>query len=681
MAPRPEMASGTGSGRAYWPALDGVRGVAIGVVIAYHLGYLPGGWLGVDCFFILSGYLITTLLLAERRRTGGTALRSFWIRRARRLLPAVLLLLLFLSVYAWVGGPGLVGAQLRTPLLATLLYGANWQQVVGGHGYFAQFLAPSPLAHTCSLAIEEQYYLVWPLLLIALVFLAGRSRRVLVGAIGLLAAASAAWMGVAAHVYGANRAYLGTDTRAWELLIGAMAAVIWTAGGQSRHSRRWSAATVGAVAVSALAVADAGGPPAWIWSGGLVVIAAAMVVVIIGSLRAPTGFVARVLCLRPLVWLGVISYSLYLWHWPAIVLITGTTTGLSGPSLLIVRLVAMTGAACVSFFLVERPLRRADWTPWPRLALVPAALAVTAAMAVVATIPPTAALAAPVSPARPAAPPVASTPTRAEPPTAVVASRAPTADDPLRVWILGDSVMDNASLGVAAALQATHEVKVVENSAFGGWGLATDHGWPADARQVVATVHPEVVIGSWSWDDDLAFDDPGAYTEQLRSTIRLLLSPPMGVHVVVLLQFPQIGPATQITDPARRASVWLASVRHQAAWNRAAQAAAGSFPGQAFYLPTDGIFAPGGNFMTWHQTSTGAWIRARKLDNTHLCPYGAAELGALVEGDLATALRLGPMSPGWESGPWVHDGRYNDPVGTCPADQPPTQYRGVTVPT
>ena len=159
--------------RRYVPQFDGVRALAISAVVAYHLGYLRGGWVGVDVFFVLSGYLITSLLLANDRPPGN--LVAFWGRRARRLLPAVLVLLVALSVYAWAGGPGLVPAQLRAPALATLFYVANWQQIVAGHNYFAQYLSVSPLQQTWSLAIEEQYYLVWPLVL-AVVTAATRSR-------------------------------------------------------------------------------------------------------------------------------------------------------------------------------------------------------------------------------------------------------------------------------------------------------------------------------------------------------------------------------------------------------------------------------------------------------------------------------------------------------------------------
>ena len=223
--------------RRYVPQFDGVRALAISAVVAYHLGYLRGGWVGVDVFFVLSGYLITSLLLAADRGRGH--LVDFWGRRAKRLLPAVLVLLVALSLYAWAGGPGLVPAQLRAPSLATLFYVANWQQIIAGHADFARYLSVSPLQHTWSLAIEEQYYVVWPLVILGLTSVA-RSRRhrdpsqLLLVATVTLAVASAVWMGLAADWLGPNRAYLGTDTRAWELLLGGAAAMIWPPGSPLR---------------------------------------------------------------------------------------------------------------------------------------------------------------------------------------------------------------------------------------------------------------------------------------------------------------------------------------------------------------------------------------------------------------------------------------------------------------
>ncbi len=644
-------------------------------MIAFHLGYLPGGWIGVDIFFVLSGFLITTLLLSERARTGQVRLAAFWTRRARRLVPALLFLLFVLGVYALAGGPGVVPSQLRAPAVATLLYAANWQQLAAGHSYFAQFEAVNPLMHTWSLAIEEQYYLVWPLLFVGL-WLLGRRRsmRALVIGASALAVGSALWMGVAAHLLGPNRAYLGTDTRVWELLLGGLGAMALHHAGPARHPARWGAAAVLGVGGIALGTALGGGPPGWMWDGGLVVIATCTLVVIMGSLRHPGGLVARALALGPLRWLGVISYSLYLWHWPVIVLLTGQDTGLSGAALLACRLTAMIGAAWFSFVVVERPLRHAQWNRRWRRVLVPVGVVAVVGVVLGATVPPVAA-----STAKVAVAPV----TRAAvsvPPVALPAGRVVSATDPLRAWILGDSVMLDSAPGVTAALEATGDVSVVADSAFGGWGLSTDRTWATDIPRIIGQYHPEVVIGTWSWDDELAQQDPHAYLVELTQALRTILTPGDGVDLVVLLQFPQVGPNPYVIDPHLQAKAWAAQNAQQATWNTLARDAVGLFPGQALYVPTDQLFAPHDRFFTWTRTPTGAWIRARKLDNTHVCPYGAAELGALVVHDLTPLLGLGAMAPGWEIGNWVHDANFNDPPGACPDDQPPPGYVGLAVP-
>ena len=680
----------------YRPALDGIRALAVGAVVAYHLGYLPGGWLGVDVFFVLSGYLITTLLLRDHEQTGSVVGLRFWGRRAKRLLPAVFLLLVVLGVYAWEGGPGLVPAQLRSPALATFFYVANWQQLTGGQGYFAQFTAPTPLVHTWSLAIEEQYYVFWPFLLAAGVWLFGRRRgvtRPLVAATLLGAAASAAWMGVAAHVLSTNRAYLGTDTRAWELLLGGAAAMVWPAGGgamllrgrgggraAARHRTgpgTWAAAAGIGLAVVGAVTARAGGPPAWIWDGGLVAGGVGSAALIVGVMRAPRGPVARVLGLSPLAWLGRISYSLYLWHWPVIVLVNQSTTGLSGAGLVTVRVALMLAATCASYYLVETPLRRADWGSWRRRAVAPVGALATAAVVVMGTAAPVAAGGAAVSRA-PTGPEAG--PSLGPVPAALPAGRVPSPSDPLRVWIMGDSVMFDSSAGLTAALQATGRATVTANSSFGGWGLSTDHVWPSDAQRIINQYRPEVVIGTWSWDDELAAGDAAAYRARLEQAVRTILTPGDGVDLVVLLEYPPAGPSPIVPDPVLRAAKWKQQLQVQAAWNRVARSVTTAFPGHAAYLRTAPVFAPGGRVMTWMRLPGSTWIRARKLDNTHMCPYGAALFGSTVVTALERPLMLGGMAPGWETGAWTHDGRYNDPPGACPADQPPPGYTGTRLP-
>jgi peptidoglycan/LPS O-acetylase OafA/YrhL len=668
--------------RQHLPQLDGIRALAIAAVVAFHLGFLRGGWLGVDVFFVLSGYLITSILVADGRPIATVV--AFWGRRARRLLPAVLLLLIVLSLYAWIGGPGLVPAQLRNPALATLFYVANWQQIIAGHGYFAQFTAPSPLQHTWSLAIEEQYYLCWPLVLG--VMLAARSarprwpRHAVIGATLVLALASLIWMGVAAHLLGPNRAYLGTDTRAWELLLGGAAAMIWPPGEPVRARRRaWSVATVVGLVGVAVGASTANGPPWWIWDGGLGAIALCSMLLIVGSVRAPGGPVARALALRPVQWLGLISYSLYLWHWPAIVLMTADTTGLTGWQLLVARLAAMLAASCASFYLVERPLRRADWGALARRLRVPAAtmatagVLATAAVIVVGTVGPPEVAQATVSNAA-----VHKAVSTAQ--IGHVDVPAASRQDPVRVGIFGDSVMVDSSPGITAALQSTGEMSVVMNTAFPGWGLTRDRTWPADLRSTIAASRPQIMIGMWSWDDQLAQADPAAYRARLERAMRALLASGDGVELIVLLQFPQTGPNTTVADPAQREADWAHGQAQQVAWNEAAAEAVGVFPGHAVYLTTEQLFAPDGRFLTWMRTAQGSWVRARKLDNAHMCPYGAAAFGALLTEDFTPLLHLPAMKPGWEYGTWTSDPRYNDPPGACPDDQPPAGYRGDPVP-
>ena len=222
---------------AYQPALDGLRAVAVAAVIAYHLGYpwARGGYLGVDTFFVLSGYLITSLLLTEARAEGRIDLPTFWVRRARRLLPALLLVLAVIAIYGAWSTPTDAQAALRADGLFALFYSANWHFIADNNSYFDLFAAPSLLEHTWSLAIEEQFYLVWPLVVAACLRI-GRGRRTLVVVVATCAALGSAAL-MAALADDATRAYFGTDTRVHSLLIGALLAVLLARRANVQSSR------------------------------------------------------------------------------------------------------------------------------------------------------------------------------------------------------------------------------------------------------------------------------------------------------------------------------------------------------------------------------------------------------------------------------------------------------------
>jgi peptidoglycan/LPS O-acetylase OafA/YrhL len=379
------------------PALDGVRGLAVAAVLAFHGGVsaVAGGYLGVDAFFVLSGFLITSLLLTEHAGSGRIDLLAFWARRARRLLPAFLLLIaVVLPVSRWVLPPEELSA-LRADALAALAYVANWRLMDRGGGYFAQTATPSPLQHTWSLAIEEQFYLLWPLLVVVLLLATRRmdavGRRWLIVACCLAGVAtSTVTAAVLSFGADADRLYYGTDTRAAALLVGCALAAALTGRPRRRRPPRLlgAAALLGAVGTGWL-WATADGPPAWLYRGGLLVAALGVAAVIAHAVLSPASPTARALSLPPLTLLGRISYGVYLWHWPLFGWLNAERTGLTGVPLLTLRCAATLAIATVSYLAVERPLRQCRWARRPLLtpASASAAMAACAAVAVLVTVP------------------------------------------------------------------------------------------------------------------------------------------------------------------------------------------------------------------------------------------------------------------------------------------------------
>ena len=393
--PRPDSHPGTGRsgvrGLPHVPALDGVRAFAVLSVIGYHagVGALPGGLLGVDVFFVLSGFLITSLLLSEWTVSGRIDLARFWMRRARRLLPALLLVLLAVAVYGLVAAPPEQQAALRGDGLSTLVYVANWHFAFTGQGYFDLFAAPSPLLHMWSLAVEEQFYLLWPLIAI-LVLRRARTGRLMLGRVALVGAVSSAALMAVLHASGTDTSslYYGTHTRAAPLLIGAALATARPAGLRATGHRARTALQMsgglGAVVVL-WCFGNVDGRSPGLYNGGFLLLAVAVAAVLASVSGVPEGALARGLSWSPLRAIGTISYGLYLWHWPVVLVLTRASTGLSGLALLALRLAITFAVATLSYVLVERPIRTGTWRlPRPRLA-VPAVIAGVCAVVVVGT--------------------------------------------------------------------------------------------------------------------------------------------------------------------------------------------------------------------------------------------------------------------------------------------------------
>jgi peptidoglycan/LPS O-acetylase OafA/YrhL len=466
----------------YLPGVDGLRAVSVLAVFLFHAGVLDGGFIGVDVFFVISGFLITALAITEIERVGRLGLGAFWARRARRLLPALMLVCATVLVYSVIEG----GAALRRvgrDVTATILYVANWAQIGDGRDYFASYDAPPLLQHAWSLAVEEQFYLVWPLVLTVIVFVL-RGRRDLVrpavAAVAIVAAVAsvtaAFWLRSSDASLG--RLYFGTDTRAVGLAIGSIAGC-WVRPQRVsalKSSIRLDAVGVGGAIVLAVLMVQIDGTERWLYGPGLLAIALASLAVMVAAMG--TGTVARVLSAGPLVALGRVSYGFYLWHWPVIVVLDGDRTGLSGPVLGALWLSATAALTAFSWFVIERraPLPRRVEPRWAvayaliGVVLVWGALTATAIendrfrsaeftlpdvpVATTTTIaavetPPTSPDAAPMTST------TSTTSTTTTTTTLVVVPRRPLPEGrPLRVMIVGDSV----AMSLTSSNEETHDV-------------------------------------------------------------------------------------------------------------------------------------------------------------------------------------------------------------------------------
>jgi len=351
-------------------ALDGVRALAVAGVVLYHGGVsaLRGGFLGVDVFFVLSGFLITSLLVVELEHRGHLSLGRFYERRARRLLPALVLLIGLVTVYASVGVPHGSIPSLPGQVLGTMAYVGNWTLISGHATYFTLGLPPSPLQHTWSLAIEEQFYLLWPAILLGLWRLT--TKRTKLAAICCAGAAICAGVTAAQYLGNAsvNTLYFATQTHAVTMLLGAALSFFLL-----KHGGEGDASAFRLVPSRRRALVDALGVAAWLaviatflvvsgtgatlYLGGYVGFGLLVSVAIGATVATPDGWSSRVLSLGPVAYLGRISYGVYLFHFPLFLWIDRTATGLSGAPLLLVRVAAALAVATLSYYLVELPIR------------------------------------------------------------------------------------------------------------------------------------------------------------------------------------------------------------------------------------------------------------------------------------------------------------------------------------
>ncbi len=358
----------------YIPALDGLRSFAVLAVIFYHMGFswAIGGLLGVTMFFVLSGYLITGLLIVEFRTTKSIDLPNFWLRRVRRLVPAIITVIIVVAILCTIFNHVLL-TKMRPDVVPSLFFFSNWWQIFHNVSYFEAIGSPSPLQHFWSLAIEEQFYLIWPPLLFVL-FKIGVDEVPLRRGVLILAAASTLLM---AFMYSPetdpSRVYYGTDTRAFSLLIGAWLAFVWPAGtlteksgGNLTTSGRLLFDGVGAIAlIGVLAMcAFMEGYSPWLYRGGIF-LCSVLTAIVIAIIAHPVSMLGRFMALPPLVWIGKRSYGMYLWHYPILLLMTNpNATTDPHPLWLLLEFALIIVVSHLSYTFIENPIRHGAIGNW-----------------------------------------------------------------------------------------------------------------------------------------------------------------------------------------------------------------------------------------------------------------------------------------------------------------------------
>jgi len=612
--------------------LDGIRAFAVAAVLLFHGGVpgIGGGLLGVDVFFVLSGFLITCLLCGEYSRSATVRLGRFWAGRARRLLPALFILLLGVALYTWIFRSSLDVSSIRGDALATLFYVANWHFVLSGQSYFNQSTTPSPLLHMWSLSVEEQYYLIWPLIALFVLRLRGPRGVAWVALVG--SAASALLMGWMFEAgVSVDRLYYGTDTRAQALLVGSVLGAVASQRQWRVVTGDWVDTTTGRVLGGALGGAGAvfllwafhafNGQGSFLYHGGfyLVALAAGAVITAVTSWR--TSVLARFLSLRPLTYIGRISYGLYLYHWPLFLALDHAHTGLTGPALLSVRLAATFAVAVASFHLVEEPVRKGRLArTWPALVMALGAAAVSAVVIVAATVP----LASAAVPPAATIKGVGLSPSQRQALTAAHAF----GPDPVRFVLVGDSVAYTAAPGLWRDSVPRYGVKVYDGGVLGcdlslapsllggvvyrGKPGVNCGSWQSMWAKGVARIRPEVVgllIGRFELADHY-FDGQWMHVGQpvwdghlegeLEQAVSILTAG--GAHLIIYT-FPYIDPPIEQADGTPYPENEPSRVD---AWNQLLRQVAAKHPSSVTLVDLNRMLDPDGHFA---ETVDGVDVR------------------------------------------------------------------------
>jgi peptidoglycan/LPS O-acetylase OafA/YrhL len=639
--------SATGKDRIV--ALDGLRAVALLIIMGYHfgVGWLQGGFFSLDIFYVLSGYLITGLLVSEYRKRSAIKLSAFWLRRARRLLPALLIVLVAVTLMVRYAEPAGLYIDFRMSALSALFYFSNWWQIAASSNYFVATGATSPLTHTWSLAVEEQFYLIWPLVVLAVMglsrtFVRGIRNLLVLSVAGALASATEMALLYSPRA-NTTRLYFGTDTHAQSILIGAALACALTAvemrrGGQGMAPAARSRAArgilvllgvAGAAGTFTLTYLQSDGTSSFVYRGAFALSALSAMAIIIGAVCVPGGPIARALSLRPLVWLGTISYGAYLWHYPVYVYLDAARTGQTGLALLAIRFAATLGLAHTSYYLVERPIMTGTF--WRSLkAVVPAAAMMTATVAVIVVgtvVPATAAVK--VSRFRP-------TPTLHKPPLVVVLgdSTAYTLGFALVATAPAGTMVVNGGLfgcGLVIGTAVSNNPPTPELAMFPACNATTpvSRQWPAvDTRTVADTAPGDVVLfvaGTWEAQDILQNGrwrniEQRSYQRYILSQMRkaVVISTGHGAH----LDFATM-PALNSGASFHKSAFPEDASRRRLIYDSLIKRVAAEYPGKVGVLDYGAILSPHGIYTEFQDG-----VQIRTPDGIHTPSYAPGNVFA-----------------------------------------------------